>query len=157
MVMIAASAVTLGGLVVNRALSILQELDAAQGANIDNVVGLELVHIGARVFVFGPMLWVIFQAGRNLLRLGPRGSISVGIAMSWVLAAMLALGILGDMAVFAMPVLAPSALLIPQIVVCGVSSGINVVAGVLAVRVLSEPQVQRYYDLQRDRFDRYRY
>jgi hypothetical protein len=154
--MLAAGFGTFAGLCVNRGLAVFEDFEQGLGPNNPEFIGTLVIVTVFRVIFFGPLLIVMLSAGRNLLRLGSRGMISGGIAVSFVAASVLALEVLVDL--FRLAALGGSSpLIVPEMVVAGVSSGVCFTAGILAIRALSEHHVHQYYDIQRERLRRYRY
>jgi predicted Zn finger-like uncharacterized protein len=156
-VMLAAGCGTLVGLIANRGLAMFQDFEQGLPPNNPELIGALIAGIVFRAVFFGPLLLFMLGAGRNLLRLGPRGMINGGIAVSFVAAGALALGVLVDLITLAEVFGGSSPLVVPQMVVTGLSCGVCLTAGILAIRALSESHVRYYYDLQRERFRRYRY
>jgi predicted Zn finger-like uncharacterized protein len=154
--MLAAGFGTLAGLLVNRGLAVFEDFELGLGPNNPEFMANLVIGTVFRAFFFCPLLIVMLCAGRNLLRLGPRGMINAGVAVSFVVASALALEVLVDLLRLA-ALGGSSPLIVPQMVVTFVSSGVSLTAGILAIRALSEQHVHQYYDLQRERLRRYRY
>lgn len=155
-VMLAAAFGTLGGLIVNRGLDVLEDFERGLGPNNPEFIATLMAGIVFRAFFYGPLLLIMLGAGRNLLRLESRGMIKGGIAVSFVMAGGLALGVLVDF--FRLTALGESSpLVVPQLVLTGLSCLASLAAGILAIRALSEQHVRQYYELQRERRYRYRY
>ena len=139
--MLAAAIITGAVLLINHAVSFLQGFDQGRGADLEFAL---FFGIGCSVTFYLPMLVFVVLAGRDLLRLGPRGMIVTGIVMAFILSALFALGVLLQIWLAQFNALPNSpAFLIPKFVLSSMDCVFNLVAAILAMRALSQRDVAR--------------